>query len=616
MASKAKLDPERLCQAVADSRKVLEKSRTSRRNMIAQSVGAHWSNLSWSDSTFKKQPVNLVSLYISIVGRNLIAKNPRVMLSTFDRALKPTVSAMQTWANKEIDKMKLADILRRCVHDALFSWAIAKVCLATPADAAVSAWNVQAGQAMVSRVDLDDWVWDTNAREKDECCFQGHRYRVPFEVIAESDLFSKKLRSKLAPSRLTNYNEQGDEKTASLGRGDGTFDEYEDFIDLWEIYLPRHRAVLTFVDDEGVGPGLVDNEPLREQTWVGPYCGPYHVLGYGIVPGNLNPKGPIQDLIDLHEAYNRTFRKIVRQVDRQKEIVFVQGKADADGKRTIDANDGDTIRVDNPDAIKPVVYGGAHPNLIVVSQLFKDLFNFAAGNLATMGGLTPEAGTATQEKMLNQNAGAGLADKQEQTLNFVSDVTKALLWYWHNDPFKVMRTDYALPGLQGVSLTRNVYPDPRKSGMASPPKSMTRTGKFEDLDIKVDPYSLSHTTPQARMQGIIQMIKEVYMPMAQLAAQQGIQLDLNVLFKKLGEYMDQPDLADILTLQEPVETQASSGGAPGGMPQSTERTYTRKNVPMRTDRGNTQNLLNSMMGVDAGGAQKNGSANGSMAGAY
>ncbi len=52
---------------------------------------------------------------------------------------------------------------------------------------------------------------------------------------------------------------QRDERIGLLGRTTlaGETEEYEDFVDLWEVYLPRHKLVLTLVDDQLTGAGPI-----------------------------------------------------------------------------------------------------------------------------------------------------------------------------------------------------------------------------------------------------------------------------------------------------------------------------------------------------------------------
>ncbi len=592
-----------LLQDIKTDRMSMQRFRQERYDMVQEYAGNHWSD----EGATHKIPLNLLSLYVGVVGRNLIAKNPRYMLSTFSPNHKPTVAAMQAWANKEVEHMGLANTLQRVVVDALFSVGICKVALASPANSASVAWSLAAGEPFAERVDLDDFVFDVHARDFSQVGYIGHRYRVPIDVVKDSKMYGKGRKS-IEPMVEDMYNIEGDPRIDLLGRGtySNAGNRFEKYVDLWEIYLPRHRLIVTFVDNQMVGAeGSADMngevEPLRVQGWVGPDMGPYHILGFGVVPGNAMPKAPIQDLLDLHHATNNAYRKVLRMTERIKELTLVAGGAEADGNSVMNGSDGDILAVRDPSKVVPFVSGGSAVNVVMtMAQAFKDLFSFMGGNLELMGGRGAQSKTATQDKLLNENAGASIADMQDRTVQFASKVGNALCWYWWNDPFKVQKSKHSLQGLPEFEIVRQVFP-----GQHPDPNALKRDGKYEDLQIEVDPYSMQHATPQSRLQGLMTAVQQIYLPMATIAQQQGVAFDFNAFFKMIGQYMDQPDLTSIFTIQEPpAQEQIASGGGHGEAgpgPAQTTRNYVRESMPGRTRQGDEMNQRNAMMGINPGG---------------
>jgi hypothetical protein len=579
---------DQLCSAMQHARLVLRRCREERRFAVEQYVGAHWSE----EGARKKVPVNLLSLYVSVVGRNLIAKNPRVMLSTFDRSNKPAVNAMQDWANKEIERMHLADTLQRIVLDALFSVGIGKVAISTPSDAAIGGWVTGAGTPFCERVDLDDFVFDIHCRDFREASFMGHRFRMPKEVA--NAMFGRKARD-LTVSQDPLYNEQGDERISVIGRGMyGDTEEFEEHVDLWEVYLPRHKVVLTLADEYIAGPTESGSESdpfksaLHTQNWLGPIEGPYHLLALGVVPGNAMPKSPIQDLVDLHMSVNGLYRKADRQGENQKNVLAVAMGSMEDGQRIKDASDMDIIQVNNPQAAVPIQMNGANKDNLALAVHLKDLFSWLGGNLDMMGGLSPQSKTLGQDQLLAQNASRAVSDMQDRTTNFTAECLKALCWYWWHDPRKVMRVNHQIPGLPGKSILRQVGPD-------------KRTGNFDDLQIDVDPYSMQHSTPQSRLAALNQIVTQTLIPMMPILQQQGIMFDVNAYLQKVAQYLDMPDLADIITIQEPPQgAQPDQGGGAGGMPQpgkpaTTSREYTRRSVGQDTGANRASDFMNQLM---------------------
>lgn len=553
MAKKTKVDYDRLCTAMRQDRLALRYYREERREAARQSAGSHWSEY----GTSKKVPINLLSLYTSIVGRSLIAKNPRVMLSTFDRQQKPVVNAMESWANQEMEDMHLDNILRRLVLDGLYSVGIAKIALSSPADSALAAWELDSGKPFVARVDLDDFICDMHARDFAEVSYIGHRYRVPLDMIRDNPIYAKE-RKDLTASNDEFYNQEGDERINVIGRGMySNKDEFEEMIDLWEIYIPRRKMVVTLEDNGLTGP---ESKPLREQDWVGPSSGPYRMLGFGLVPGNMMPKAPIMDLIDLHMLANQVYRKLMNQAERQKDIFLCTTTEDAE--REQQTSDGEFMRVNNPDSVKPLSRGGPNQQNMGFFGNIWDLFNKLAGNLEMQGGLGPQSKTLGQDRMLKENASQTVNDMQQTTVDFTADIVESLCWFWHHDPFNTMKTVHPLPGLPGMSIDRKVTPQQRSQG------------KFEDMKVKVDPYSLQYSTPQSRIQAINQVVQTIILPMQQMLQQQGVMFDINAYLTKIGKYMDLPDLAEIVTMQEPPQQEPSQDQASG--PSQTTRTYQRQ----------------------------------------
>lgn len=590
-------DISRLCSAMQKSRLALRQPRSERLHAVKQYIGAHYSE----EANIQAVPCNLIATYVGIVGRKLIANHPRVMLSTMLQSSKPTVNAEESWVNKQIEKIQLKNTLARAVIDALFSLGIVKVGLATPADAAMLNWGLSAGEPFAEVVDLDDFVYDVHARDFSQASYIGHRYRVPLKAIKESKIYGKQ-RKELTASDDPIFNLEGDERISILGR---TYyaqgEEFEDMVDLWEVFLPRHQLVVTLMDHQLAGATVEGFDPfrgkaLRIQRWLGPLQGPYHFLGLGgIVPGNAMPKGPIQDLIDLHEAVNRMLRKLIRGCDRLKENTFVQGQASEDGSRLLKSNDGEIIKVDHPDMINRVVMGGPDQNLFQVFGAFKELFSWLAGNLDSMGGLSPQAKTLGQDEMLAQSSSATITSMQEQTVNLVRSVTSALIWYEHHHPTKVMRTHKNIPGLN-QPLMRRVTPQQRQQL------------PWEELEIQVDPYSMQAATPQSRLSDLNGVMSGVIIPLAQQLAAQGIIPDMNAYLAKIAKYMNMPDLPDIITYAEPPQPEGQpspGGGSPPPQPANTTRNYVRRSVGGATAGGQMLQTANAMK--PNGQQQSNGS---------
>lgn len=589
-ARKHVVDLNRLTQAMKTSRWSLERFRANLREFVRQQVGRNWAE----NGNPKSVPVNLIDRYVGITSRTLISDNPRVLLSTFQRENKAAVAAMQSWCNQEIEDMGLDLVLSRCVSAALMSIGICKVALATPADSHVSGWNLQAGKPFVEDIDLDDFCFDSHAKRFSEAGFVAHRFRRTLSSIRDSNLYGKG-RKDLVASRDAFFNQEGDERIKMLGRGyKGNQEEIEDMVDLWEVWLPRQKLILTLeAEDGGGGLPAKDREPLREQEWVGPDDGPYHYLGFRFVPGNAMPLSPVMNLYDLHLFANQVYRKLMDQSLRQKSVLPVPGASDQDMARLASADDGFAFRCDG-EPPKEVSYGGPSQVNLAMFMEAKKIFDEQGGSLSLLGGMGPQAKTATQDRLLNQNAGLGVQDMQGVTVKFAASVLRGLCWYWWHDPFRTMETELPLPGLADMALRRRVTPEQRQRV------------KWSDLRIKVDPYSLQEQTPQSKAQEIDQMVMQILLPMMQLLQAQGVQFDINAYLSKRSELRQMPEIMDFVTIGEPPAETGTPGPGQPARPAETTRNYVRENVSGKTPQGQEANTINTLLGGSSGEAEKNG----------
>lgn len=587
------IDYDKFAAAFNASWRALKPFRENRRLAIKEYAGNHYGDRAADE----RIPLNLISMYIQVMTRLLVAKMPRVMLSTFDKKMKRDVNASQDWMAEQLEKMQFDETLERWVTDAFFSMGILKVALASPGEAVTENWGVESGEAFADVVDLDDFNFDVHrARRMSQATYIGNRVQIPKDVLINDEGVDKEFRKKIASSESyydDGYETGSEEKVSDLQKGDaadGCPDEFEECVTCWEVYFPRRKVVCLFVASEIEAiTGRPKNDqpslrPIKEMPWVGHSCGPYHFLCFGLIPDNAMAKGPVHDLLDLQLGVNKLLRKAMRQAERMKVLFAVRAAADKEGTRVMNASDGQIVIVDDPAGIVPVVFPGADAALVQFTMVLRDLFDFMAGNLKTLTGNAPSAPTATQEKMLAAGSSAQVEDMALRVLRGVTKVAKSLFWYWWHDPFKTMESSLSIPGMAEISITRQVKPEDRERG------------SYSSVKVTVDAYSMQPQTPQSRVQAIMSVIQNLFLPLAGVAQQQGINLDLPATFDKLSKYMDQPDLQELFSIQSPPQTADQMGGFETSVkPVATERTYNRVSTSERTASGEA-NQRTQMMG--------------------
>ena len=570
-------DVKRLKEAIKQSREKLKPFREKREAALREFCGYNYSNNASKD----KVPVNFLSQAVLIYLRNLSAKAPKVLCSTKHKELKPQALLLEMAINHLVGKIELKRTLRTTVLNALFSIGIVKVGIETDPDNA-DGFLHDGGQPFADSVDLDDWVHDMTARRWDQCQYMGNRYRLPLDFVKNSDLYNSKITENLQPTSKFDMqvNQEGDRRTEQISQGTtGDKDDYEPMIELWDLWIPRKKIVITVTADENM-------KLLRTVKWKGPLGGPYRILAFGEVPNNVMPKAPVMDWLDLHLLGNQTFRKIGRQVERSKTILGVMEGAEKDGERIVKTNDGETVRMDSPDRTKEFRFGGADASNLAFFIKLEDIFSRMAGNLDSLGGLSPQSQTLGQDELLSQSSSKTIADMQDATVAVMKQVIQDIAFYlWHDPLIKLPMTK------QESSIQVPVV-------FAAEDKQ----GDFYQYDVDIEPYSMQDQSPASRLQSLMNLVQTVFVPLQQQMQQQGVQLDIQGLIGVIAKYGNFSELNDVLQFMGPPSPNAGPqqpqvSQPPAKAAGATQHTSVRVNRPGTTAAGKNSSMLQSLLGA-------------------
>jgi hypothetical protein len=527
-------------------------------------------------------PVNLLALYVRIMIDALVPNDPRMMVSTFDKDLRQFINPMQEAGNRKLLKMDFADLMRRISMNGLFLMGCVHTSLKAPAAARFSGYS-EAGEISMCSLDLEDMVFDTRAKKFSECDYICHYYDVFYEDVKNSKMFDSKARKEIVKTDERRLNDGGSDRLNQIAMG-GTpvHEQYEEKIRIGECWLRRQNKVITF-DAEGYY-----ERPLLVQEFVGPQCGPYKFFSLGDVPGNLIPKGPILDALNMHRSHNLLWTKLDNQASRQKTITYYRDAGTM--KRTQDAADGHTVQTEDPSGIVAQSLDGPNPNVANWAMQTYNMFTEYMGNLKVVGGLGSQAKTATQEKLVHESASEMIQAMQMRVMSFAQELMgmDGLAWYLWNSPTE--QFDYLYQPAAGIEVPAPVMP-------------RDRIGVVPDgIDIMVDPYSFVRQTPQMRIMGLEKLMKEVIIPLLPMFGQPGIGDVLVEYVKMISKYTNNPDMMILLEKIQGVGS-PPEGSAPNSSQPAPETTiHERVSRPGMTDEGQTQ-VLQQLM---AGGESKNG----------
>jgi len=566
-------DFKRLVSAVRESYRKLVPFREKRKRLLESFVGSEYSD----DAQAKKVYLYFLSMATSIYVRQLAVRAPTAKITTPHSSLRPLAKNFELACDDTAKDTHLGKLLRRAAADSLFSpKVILKVGLEYMGKQEVSGEMVDVTEPFIAKVSFDDYVCDMSARSAGDPMFEGDMYYLPRD---EFDLRYPGAWEKLglAASDLGMTDDHGAERAEALSHAPGSGeDNAADRITMQDVWLPKRNQLVTYVVNKA-------ERALEVIDFDAPEDGPYHSLWYNDVPDNAMPLPPFAAVRNLHELANGMFRRLAHQVQNQKRVAAFSDEEGA--KRFKAASDGDGIFW-NGQKPEEVSVGGVDQQVLATFVQVKDIFSWAAGNLDTLGGLSPQSDTVGQEELLSNSANAQLADMQDAMAEFTRGIFRQLSWYEWTDPVRERTLQKEIPGV-GDYIAVKWTPE-------------TRQGDFLDFNFSINPHSMRDDNPSTKLQKIRGIINEFYIPLQPFFQQQGLGLDVRRLNDILGDYSNLPELDQLIVALDPNQFQQADGPVgnpiPVSKPSSTTRKYVRINRPGATRAGKDGSLMQTLLG--------------------
>jgi len=567
---KLSADIEQLSRAVGYSRKCMEVFRRNRLDVLRQLVGNHYSENGADD----KVPINLLELAVNIYMQRLAAQAPQAEVTTDYPPLKEICTRTEICGNQYLEDMKLGEILQSAVLGAIICQGVVKTYTKIE-NVEIGGETYQNGKAYAAYVSLDDWVQDMTASDEGGSQFEGNFY---YASVDEAKTMFPEYAGKFEEVDKQTQDQKDRAHDISESQGGGQREEFRPRVRLFDIYLRKQKKVLRCSTNDD------DADPIRDVLsvidWSKRKRGPYHKLAFMKIDNNAMPVAPVMHWVDIHDLSNRLFRKLGRQADRQKTITGVAAGADKDGNRIVEANDGDVIKLDNPQATQEYNYGGIKPETLGFLVMVRDLFSYMAGNLDVLGGLGPQSETLGQDQMLSASASMRIQKMQKATITFTRNVIEDIFMYMWEDPLYNPTVTKRVKGFDDVSIQVPFGPEQRRE-------------EFIRLNIKIEPYAMQHTTPEAKLQGLRTIFQEFVAPLLPMMQAQGVSIDMEMLFRKIGKLGNIPELNDIIVYSNPThEPQPIQPGKPA----ITTRRYERRSIPSASNAGKAQILQQALFG--------------------
>lgn len=549
----------RLFKTWTKSRQQLRPFREKRTRMVKDYVGSNYGD----NGEDRKTLINLIFQAADTYTMALAANRPRILVSSKHQELTWFSNHFQQALNNLIQEIVLEDVLYRAVLDAFFTIGIVKVFNAEDAMVQLEGedFALDPGKPFARGISLDDWAHDMSAQRWSECSWYSDRYRVDLESLLGDPAYDQKIVKQIDPDTHYALDKEGERQVKELGNrpDEGEQATLKEWVDLWDFYLPRERLIVTYH-----GELKEAQRPLRVVEWDGPEHGPYHMLSLADVPDNTMPLSPAMNLRNLHDMINGMMRKLEKQAQNMKDIPIYQHGFEDDAKRLASASDGLFTAVADINAINNLKFGGADPGLQQFQLYSTDLFDRMAGNLSAMGGLSQQADTLGQERLIHGAVSKREAAMQSRTTKFAANICRDLGWLLWVDGVKVMPQQLNIGDFEVDSPWTPEY----------------REGNFLDYNFQIEPYSMSYKSPSERIQGITNFLTQIAMPMMPFLEQQGGFIDMQEILNIYSDLMDVPRLQSIVKFEEkkPDQPGPADGNEPKQSPVTT-RNYTRKNIP-------------------------------------
>ncbi len=577
-ATQDKIDYARLKRAFKSSRKAMEYHRKMRVEYIKEFVGPHYSS---GNSRNKAKLLNMMQLAVSIKTQQLAPRRPRCLATTWRKDLKAVATDLELGINETVKKIELGKSLYDVVQEAMFGMGIMKIGLDVSGSVTDEDGSpIYAGQVYCDPVGFGDFVFDPKCRNLAQTSLIGSRTFVRMEYVQNNQLFDDRVKANVRP--LGEKNTSSDGNTSEELWNNEEFeasDTYGDWVELWDLYLPYERKLVTFASTSQSCELMT--EPLLEADWSGPPHGPYRVLAFTGVPGNPLPVPPASMFYDLDREINGIMDKIQSRVKNAKKCYGIAGPDDANVGRFQNCRDGEAFRLDGAFDMQPVEVGGLDQQMLAYALQLKSLFSYMAGNLDIQGGLAPQSDTLGQDRLMSASASRQIDDMQDRVLDFTSGCMRDIMHYLWSDPL----LNIPITKTMGeMSITKTITPE-------------SLQGEVDEYEIEIDPYSAPNTSPASRLQTMGTIFSSFITPFIGQLEAQGASVDMVNALKVVAKLSDFKELNDVVKFQgPPMPGERNTASARSGQ---THSIYERRNVSASKPDTSDQDKIQNMMAADS-----------------
>ena len=531
-------------------------------------------------------PFNVYNLALRIYQRQLIGGEPRANVRAKSPSAQPTAYEISLACKQLFSEINLQDTMKEVVQQAMGGVGIVKVGVVTAGEEEWLGILHDKEQAFCDPILFEDFAFDTNAKRWEEIDWAGNRYRLALEDLQDNPEWNQKVLKGLDTQESRQDEDlrqkSGEESVKRLGVQDSVFrDDLRKYVTVWDIWLPKENVVITIPDGKA--------EILRVVEYDGPESGPYFLLRFDPLAGNILPVAPGSHMERMAKLLNRAILKLGNQLDRQKTFTAITAAAQnaGDAKTIEEIPDGGVGVLQDPTNSKEIRSGGIDQQSYAFTQGLMAWYNWIGGNFESVGGLASRADTAMQQEMELSGANGMLDELSDKFNQFLSKVMRALAYYEYTNKSKTRKL---IKRVQGTNIDIESDWTPLK-----------RSRDFFLFEFEVDPFSLKSKTPEQRLRQVLDLIpRATQLAQAKmLFAQVGDDLDTEALWSLIVRYTGLSELEALIRAGGQPIAAAPSTRPPSANIAGTPREYIRRNVSSGGGaQGPQQQALQQMMAAD------------------
>ncbi len=514
--------PQKFQEAVKKGFQRVKSYREARAMFIKEFVGQYFKAVKGLTS---EEPINLLFTTIRTYVPNLVMRNPINKVTTEILQHKQYAELLGYGLDNLHRQIKLKEILRAWIVDAIFGLGIIETGLAASDNlVGIDDIDVDPGQIFSQIVDLDNFVLDPNCTNLDTAMFMGHLVLTPRAALHEISDLDTDLINNLPRAMSEGKGAKGDgvDKLSKPNINNHEMQDIEDYVEVVKVWVPEADAIV-YMPDPRVS---TSDDFIGVKQFYGPKSGPYSFLSLTPpVPNNPFPVAPVSIWYDLHAMANRVFKKMMDQIDAQKDIVFYR-PALADIMEDVRTADNlECIATDDPGGIVKESFGGQNRDNVEAVGQIQGWFNYLAGNVDQIAGIQQKSKTATQAQIMQSNANVTLTDMQEIISDATGELSGKHAWYLHTDP--LIRTPKTKRETGGEEVQLWLTPEQRQ-------------GDFLEYIFTIKKRSMGQMDPQMRINNVKEFAVNA-VPAAAMAAQaclqMGIEFNLQRFLTNLADEM-------------------------------------------------------------------------------